>query len=213
VLNTAPGSRSADFQYTSQAGNRISAQIAPAKGGYWPKNGDWRSSFTATVLDGSTASFAADNDRVSASGKLVPAAITVSGVDLDGQWLRATPERTWQLAHASPAGGYVVAEITRIIRGTRADGSPITPASVRYWHAWRIPAGGNAPEQAGDDFAGTPPAGSKGEEYVTVAGRFFEGLHLPQSFDSGLSSTIDPGLSTVRGTLPIEFALPVLEIH
>ena len=60
----------------------------PAKGGYWPKNGDWRSSFTSTSLDGSTASFSADNDRVSASGSLVPSSITVTGVDLDGQWLR-----------------------------------------------------------------------------------------------------------------------------
>src|ERR1700761_3055389 len=65
VLKTSENGKSADFNFVSAGGNRATAKIVPAKGGYWPKNGDWRSSFT-TGLDGSTASFAEDNDRVSA---------------------------------------------------------------------------------------------------------------------------------------------------
>ncbi len=134
VLKTSATGKSEQFVFTTQAGsNRISAQIVPGKGGYWPKNGDWRASFTSGPLDGSTASFSADNDRVSAQGSLIPATITVTGVDIDGQWLRyattAGGERKWQLAHASPRGGYIVEQVTRTIFGTRADGSPITPSS------------------------------------------------------------------------------------
>ena len=72
-LQTSANSKSEQFVYSTQAGsNRISSQIVPAKDGYWPKNGDWRSSFTSASLEGSTASFSADNDRVSASGSLFP---------------------------------------------------------------------------------------------------------------------------------------------
>ena len=56
-------------------------------------------------------------------------------------------ERKWQLAHASPMGGYIVEEVTRTILGTKPDGSPITPSSVKYWQAWQVPAGSNVPEQ------------------------------------------------------------------
>src|SRR3984885_1604646 len=120
TLKTSTTDKSEQFVFTTQAGgNRVSAQIVPAKGGYWPKNGDWRASFTSGPLDGSTAFFAADNDRVSASGSLTPSTITVTGVDIDGQWLRNTTtaggERKWQLAHASPRGGYVVEQVTRTI--------------------------------------------------------------------------------------------------
>jgi hypothetical protein len=88
VMKTSATSKSEQFVYVAQAGgNRVSAQIVPGKGGYWPKNGDWRASFTSGPLDGSTASFAADKDRVSASGSLTPLTIAVAGVDIDGQWL------------------------------------------------------------------------------------------------------------------------------
>ena len=175
TLRTSASNKSEQFVYTTQAGsNRVSSQIVPAKGGYWPKNGDWRSSFTSTSLEGSTASFSADNDRVSASGSLIPSSITVTGVDLDGQWLRdattaAGPglpnrERKWQLAHASPRGGYIVEEVTRTILGTKPDGSAITPSSIKYWQAWQVPAGSNAPENALDSFPNPAPAGSTGED-------------------------------------------------
>src|ERR1700735_3545185 len=150
TLKTSTTDKSEQFVYTTQAGsNRVSSQIIPAKGGYWPKNGDWRSSFTSTSLEGSTASFSADNDRGSASGSLIPSVITVTGVDLDGQWLLDASnssgsghkgwERRWQLAHASPRGGYIVEEVTRTIVGTKPDGSPITPSSIQSWPAWPGP--------------------------------------------------------------------------
>ena len=148
TLKTSATDKSEQFVFTTQAGsNRVSSQIVPGKGGYWPKNGDWRSSFTSTSLEGSTGSFSADNDRVSASGSLLPSVITVTGIDLDGQWLRdattaggpGLPNREprWQLAHASPKGGYIVEEVSRTILGTKPDGSPITPSSIKYWQAWQ----------------------------------------------------------------------------
>jgi hypothetical protein len=220
TLRTSAGNKSEQFVYTTQAGsNRVSSQIVPAKDGYWPKNGDWRSSFTSTSLEGSTASFSADNDRVSASGSLVPSSITVTGVDLDGQWLRDASTaagsghkgwaRKWQLAHASPRGGYIVEEVTRTILGTKPDGSPITPSSVKYWQAWQVPAGSNAPEDGLDSFPA--PAGSTGEDSISTVARFYEGLVLPPAFAVGNSpyagerpsSTTDPKLSTSSATLPV----------
>jgi hypothetical protein len=216
VMKTSATSKSEQFVYVAQAGgNRVSAQIAPGKGGYWPKNGDWRASFTSGPLDGSTASFAADNDRVSASGSLTPLTIAVAGVDIDGQWLRYATnpggEGKWQLAHASPRGGYIVERVTRTILGTRADGSPITPSSVEYWQAWQVPAGADAPANASDSFSNAALAGNTGDESVSAVARFYEGLILPPAFGAGkspyaaerLSSTIDPDLSTSSATLPV----------
>jgi hypothetical protein len=222
TLKTSAGSKSEQFVFTTQAGsNRVSAQIVPAKGSYWPKNGDWRASFTSTSLEGSTASFSADNDRVDAKGSLMPSTIAVTGVDVDGQWLSYTTtaggpglarwERTWQLAHASPKGGYIVEEVNRTILGTKPDGSPITPSSIKYWQAWQVPAGSSAPGEAVDTFANTVSAGSTGDDTVTATARFYEGLILPATFAVGnspyagslLSSTIDPNLSTSSATLPV----------
>lgn len=220
TLQTSANSKSEQIVFTTQAGsNRVSSQIVPGKGGYWPKNGDWRSSFTSTSLEGSTATFSADNDRVSASGSLIPSVITVTGVDLDGQWLRDAStagapglpnwQRKWQLGHASPRGGYIVEEVTRTILGTRPDGSAITPSSIKYWQAWQVPAGSSAPENASDSFP--PPAGGRGEDTVSAVARFYEGLILPPAFAVGnspyagerLSSTTDPKLSTSNATLPV----------
>ena len=215
TLKTSTAGRNEQFVFIAQAGgNRVSAQIVPGKGGFWPKNGDWRASFTSGPLDGSTASFAADNDRVSASGSLTPSAISVAGVDIDGQWLRnpmGGGERKWQLAHASPSGGYIVEEVTRIIRGTKADGSPITPSTVTYWQAWQIPVGADAPADDIDSFPDTALAGSTGEETLSAVARYYEGLSLPAAFGAGnspyagsrLSSLTDPHLSTQRATLPV----------
>src|ERR1700733_11323794 len=113
IMKTSATSKSEEFVYVALAGgNRVSAKIVPGKGGYWPQNGDWRASFTSGALDGSTGSFAADNDRVSASGSLTPLTIVVAGVDIDGQWLRYATNPNGdgkrQLAHASPRGGYIV---------------------------------------------------------------------------------------------------------
>jgi hypothetical protein len=216
TLKTAGNSKGEEFVYATRSGaNKVSCQIVPSKGGYWPKNGDWRASFISTSIDGSTASFSADNDRVSAKGKLVPSTILVTGVDLDGQWLRSTAanasgETTWELAHASPAGGYIVEQVSRIILGKNPNGSAITPPSVKYWQAWKVPAGGKAPG-ATDDFPSPGPAGSTGEDNVTAVARFYEGLVLPPNFAEGnspyahgrLSTTSDPNLSTLNATLPV----------
>jgi hypothetical protein len=214
VLKTSANDKSEQFVFTTQAGgNRVSVQIVPGKGGYWPKSGDWRGSYTSGLLDGSTASFAVDNDRVSARGKLIPVTIAVDGVDIDGQWLRATGEekRKWQLAHASPRGGYIVEQVTRTIIGTKADGSPITPATVRYWQAWHVAAGADAPSDPAAGFANTALSGGTGEESISAVARFYEGMTLPPSFAVGnipyagdrLSSTMDPHLSTNAATLPV----------
>ena len=219
VMKTSATSKSEQFVYVAQAGgNRVSAQIVPGKGSYWPKNGDWRASFTSGPLDG-TATFAVDNDRVSASGSLTPSTITVAGVDIDGQWLRYATnaannsggEGKWQLAHASPKGGYIVERVTRTILGTRADGAPIAPSSVEYWQAWHVPAGADAPADASNSLSNTALAGCTGEESVTAVARFYEGLILPPVFGAGnspyagqrLSSTTDPNLSTSSATLPV----------
>jgi hypothetical protein len=216
VMKTSATNKSEQFVYVAQAGgNRVSAQIVPGKGGYWPKNGDWRASYTSSPLDGSTASFAADNDRVSASGTLMPLTIEVTGVDIDGQWLRLTTnpagEGKWQLAHASPRGGYVVEQVTRTMLGTKADGSPITPSTVEYWQAWQVPAGADAPNDATDRFPSSALAGSTGDENVSAVARFYEGLTLPPAFAAGkspyagerLSSVTDPKLTTNHATLPV----------
>jgi hypothetical protein len=212
VLKTSENGKSADYSFVSAGGNRVTAKIVPAKGGYWPKNGDWRSSFT-TELDGSTASFAEDNDRVSAHGALIPASITVSGVDIDGQWLSAATEGTkkWQLGHPSPKGGYIVEEVTRTLVGERPDHSAVTPASVTYWQAWQVPAGAASVSDAAPTFSDTSLAGASGEENISAVARFYEGLALPPSFAPGnspyagerLSSTTDPELSTQCATLPV----------
>ena len=214
LLKTSAASKSEQFVFVTQAGgNRVSAQIVPGKGGFWPKNGDWRSSFTSGPLEGSSASFAADNDRVSARGSLVPETIEVRGVDLDGQWLSSTNttgERSWKLAHASPRGGYIVEQVDLSIVGTRPDGSPITPSHVRYWQAWKVAAGATAPIEAAAGVT-TTPVGSGGADISAVA-RFYEGLILPPAFAAGNSpyadghpsSTTDPDLSTHNATLPVE---------
>jgi hypothetical protein len=216
LLKTSASSKSEQFVFIARAGgNRISAQIVPGKGGYWPKNGDWRANFTSGPLDGSTASFAADNDRVSASGSLTPSTVTVTGVDIDGQWLRNTTmtggERKWQLGHASPGGGYIVEQVTRTIMGTKADGSPITPSTVKYWQAWQVPVGADAPSDAIDSFPDTALAGGTGEETLSAVARYYEGLILPPAFGAGnspyaggrLSSVTDPDLPTNSATLPV----------
>ncbi len=127
------------------------------------------------------------------------------------QLLPEGPVRKWQLAHASPKGGYIVEEVTRTILGTKPDGSPITPSSIKYWQAWQVPAGSNAPGDALDSFANPAPPGSTGEDTVSAVARFYEGLILPPAFAVGnspyagerLSSTTDPKLSTSSATLPV----------
>ncbi len=198
TMNTGATGRSAHFVFNTQAGgNRVSAEIVPAKGGYWPKNGDWRASFVATSLDGSTASFSADNDRVSAKGQLTPESIEVKGVDLDGQWLQALPSDggkawAWQLAHPSPAGGYIIEEVTRDLLGSMHEGSAITPVAVTYWQAWRVAPGARAPENAGDSFTMPTQAQGAGVDKVTAVARFYEGATLPSSFAAGKTSLRGP---------------------
>jgi len=213
TLKTSSTAKSEQLLFSTSPVNRVSVQIVPGKGSFWPKSGDWRASFTSSPLDGSTASFSADNDRVSAAGSLVPSSIVVSGVDIDGQWLRSTPvrdgERQWQLAHVSPSGGYIVEQVTRTIRGVRADGSAISPSFVKYWQAWPVPAGSGAPIDAVDNLPA--PVGGTGEDNVSAIARFYEGLRLPPGFARGgspfagerLASTIDPNLPTAAATLPV----------
>lgn len=221
LLKTAANSKSEKIVFaTRSGGNRITTEISPSKGGYWPRNGDWRASFISTSLEGSSV-FSADNDRVSAEGKLTPETITVTGVELDGQWLRSVTtagganlakwERKWELAHASPRGGAIVEQVTRTLQGMKSDGSAISPSLVQYWQAWQVRAGSNASEDAVDNFSDAALAGSSGSESVTAVARFYEGLTLPPTFAAGnspyagrlLSSTANPGLPTEAATLPV----------
>ncbi len=226
LLKTGAAGKSEKIVFATQSGgNRISSELVPAKGGYWPKNADWRASFISTALDAGTTTFSADNGSVSAEGKLVPATITVTGVDIDGQWLRSTTTtggpgtahgtahwtRQWELAHASPRGGAIIEEITRNIHGMKADGSAMSPAPIQYWQAWQVTAGASTPSDSQDTFSDEALAGSSGEETVTAVARFYEGLALPSSFAAGnspyaarlLSSTTDPNLPTWNATLPV----------
>ena len=70
----------------------------------------------------------------------------------------------WQLAHASPRGGYIVEEVNRTILGTKPDGSAITPSPVKYWQAWQVPAGSNSPGM--HQTASRSPASGTGEERI-----------------------------------------------
>ena len=208
ALKTAKG-KSEQLTYSQNGGNKVAADISPGKAGFWPRSADWRASFVSTSLEGSTATFSADNDRVSARGRLFPETITVSGVDLDGQWLRAETspdgQAQWRLAHASPRGGYIVAEMTQTIRGRFPDGSAVTPPFVRSWQAWRVAAGADAPASAA--FLPSHLKGATGEENVAVTARFYEEMTLPLSFAADtagrLVSTTDPQMPTSNSTLPV----------
>ena len=102
-------------------------------------------------------------------------------------------------------------QVTRTIMGTKADGSPITPSTLKYWQAWQVPAGADAPIDAIDSFPDKALAGSKGEESLSAVARYYEGLSLPAAFGAGnspyargrLSSVTDPHLSTNSATLPV----------
>lgn len=221
-LDTSTDIRGEEFVFLTPArGNHVSFHIVPGKGSYWPKNGDWRASFSTSLLTGSTGSFSADNDRVSAKGNLIPSTITVTGVNLVGQSLSYKTisgaadstawERQWQLAMVSLKGGYVVQQVTKTISGTKADGSPLPSSSVQYWEAWRVPAGSQIPIDAVDKFTTNAPTGATGIDHIDATARFYEGLTLPPSFavgnypDAGsttLSSTKDPRLATEDATLP-----------
>lgn len=220
TLNTSSDTKSELFTFfTAEKGNRVSAEIRPAQGGYWPDEGDWRQSFTANWLSGSSGSFSANNGEVSASGNLIPLTITTAGLNLDGQWLGSTTiaggpgspkwERQWHLAHVSRKGGYIVQRVTRNIIGTKPDGSPITPSSIEYWEAWRVAAGMQIVPGEMDRFTEAP--GSTGDDTVTATARFYEGLILPPCFavgnspyaGSSLSSIQDPHLATDEATLPV----------
>ena len=217
TMNTGATGRSAHFVFNTQAGgNRVSAEIVPAKGGYWPKNGDWRASFVATSLDGSTASFSADNDRVSAKGQLTPESVKLTAWISTGSGCRlclrmgARPgPGSW---HTRPlAGGYIIEEVTRDLLGTMHEGSAITPVAVTYWQAWRVAPGARAPENAVDSFPVPTQAQGAGVDKVTTVARFYEGATLPSSFAAGkspyagqrLSSLTLPALATDRASLPV----------
>ena len=99
----------------------------------------------------------------------------------------------WQLAHASPRGGYIVEEVTRTILGTKADGSPITPSAIKYWQAWEVPAGLNAPSDALDSsrIQRRPAV----PERTRIRGaRFYEG---------DLTALLLSGKQPLRGQAPI----------
>ncbi len=224
-LSTAANKKDEQIVFSNPAsGNRVSSYICPAERAYWPRNGDWRANFTASALSGSTGSFSANNGSVSAKGRLAPSSITVTGLNLDGQWLSYTTtaggpadqnwEREWHLAQASPKGGYVVQHVSRTIIGTKPDGSPIMPSSIEYWEAWPVPPGSQVTVPAidrFDRFMNAAPADSSGSDTVSASARFYEGLILPPVFAAGnnpyaaspLSSNSDPNLPTSSATLPV----------
>ena len=140
--------------------------------------------------------------------------ITVAGVDIDGQWLRYTTNAssggTWQLAHTSPRGGFIVEQVSRTI--LERGGWFAHHAFLRQVLAgvagssWSGP-----PADATDDVPNTALAGSTGDESVSAVARFYEGLTLPPAFAVGnspfagarVSSMTDPNLSTSSATLPV----------
>ena len=135
---------------------------------------------------------------MSASGSLIPSVITVTGVDLDGQWLRdATTgggpglpqlgEGRWQFAHASPKGGYIVEEVTRTILGTEPDGLAITPSFIKYSQAGRFPL--DRMSRAMHWTACQPRRRALPERTPLAVARFYEGLILPSAFAVGKHRT------------------------
>ena len=195
--------------------------VRPSKEGYWPSNADWRASFIATSVAGSSGSFSADNGRVSAKGNLLPATIIVNGINLNEQWLQYTTtaggpsaamwQRQWQLARPSAKGGYIVQQVTRTITGQLAAGSAIASTTFKYWEAWRVPASSTR-TAAEDSFTKAPPLGTVNSDAISAVSRFYEGLVLPAGFAVGkspyagtaLSTTNDPHLATTNATLPVD---------
>jgi hypothetical protein len=219
-LNTSPDNRRYELTFaTSAKGNQISAVIQPKILGFWPTNADWRASFIATSLMESTVEFSANNGRVSAKGKLRPLTLTVSGVDVAGQWLTSakiagsqnltTWKRQWHLAHPSPKGGYIVQEVSKTTTGAPDPGSAVASTTVRYWEAWRVPPHSTAPTGAISAFEVSASSGSFDTIFATA--RFYEDLMLPVGFVLGqvpyagatLSSSTDPHLETNHATLPV----------
>ncbi len=179
TLSTAVNNKNEQILFSNPAsGNRVSSYICPATKGYWPRNGDWRANFNASSLSGSTGSFSASNGSVSAKGRLAPSSITVTGLNLDGQWLSYTTtaggpgqanwEREWHLAQASPKGGYVVQRVRRIIIGTKPDGSPIMPSSMEYWEAWPVLPGSQVTVPAMDKFYRSVNAAPSGRSLEAI---------------------------------------------
>lgn len=221
-LSTSSGLKRYEFSFATAArDNRLSTVIQPSKDSYWPINADWRASFTATSLMSSTGSFSADNGHVSAKGNLLPSTLTVSGINLDEQWLSYTTssggpeaaiwERQWHLAHPSPKGGHIVQEVIRTITGSKTAESPIASTTFKYWEAWQVAAGSTATTSASDSFVKATPVRNVGSDKVSASARFYEGLSLPLGFAVGnssyagprLSSTSDPELPTNHATLPV----------
>jgi hypothetical protein len=206
---------------TPARGNHVSVVIQPSKDGTWPVNADWRASFMATSLLNSTGEFSADNNRVSAKGHLVPLSLTVSGIDVGGQWLSYTTiagsakspswSRRWHLTHPSHEGGYIVEEVTRTFTGIQSAGAAIISTRDRYWTAWKVPPGSTDISDAVDSFAPGAEGVGTGVHTVCATARFYEGLILPEQFSAGqspyagslLSSTIAPDLGTSHATLPV----------
>lgn len=219
-LSTSPDQKSYMFAFaTPGRDNRVSTIIRPSESGYWPVHADWRASFSATSLAGSTGSFSADNGRVSAKGDLLPTTITVNGINLAEQWLRLptaadsgrTAAQQWRLAHPSPRGGYIVQRATRTMTRSEDASSPISSTSLTYWVAWKVPAGANMPLNSSDHPSEAVPERKISSDVIHAETRFYEGLALPPDFAVGgspyaganLSSKIDPHLPTTHATLPV----------
>lgn len=110
----------------------------------------------------------------------------------------ATPlwQIRWKLTRPSGSGGWIVQQIVET--------DPSGTIVMRYWEAWRVPAGsrytiyyGHLP--ADDNFVG----GAHGNR-VDAYARFYEGLHLPAAFVPNNHATLAGALpsTTVNPHLP-----------
>jgi hypothetical protein len=223
-LNTSRIEKRYELNYATPArDNHIVVVIQPMKDAFWPANADWRASFMATSLLGNAGEFSADNGRVAARGHLLPSTLTISGIDLAGQWLSYTkvagdPESShwrlkWHLAQPSREGGYIVEETTRTFIGIPSAGSATISTKERYWRALKVPAQSSEATDAMKFYEKGVPGTGGGTETINATARFYEGLVLPQEFSVGRSSnagsvpssTIDPNLGTNHATLPVIF--------
>jgi hypothetical protein len=223
-LNTFRTERRYELSYATPArDNHIGVIIQPMKNAFWPANADWRASFMATSLRGNAGEFSADNGRVAAKGHLLPSTLTISGIDLAGQWLSYSkiaddPESShwrlgWRLAQPSREGGYIIEEITRTFIGIPSAGSATISTKERCWTALKIPAQFTEATDSLELCGGRINRTGSGTDTINVTARFYEGLVLPQKFsvgpspntDSPLSSAVDPHLETNHATLPVIF--------
>jgi hypothetical protein len=123
----------------------------------------------------------------------------------------------WQLAQPSPSGGIIVQEVEG--QASVSDGTQTISTPYHYWEAWVVPPGGTGPlpsaNSSSDDTFVDNNAGRAnitGSDSGTTTAIFYEGMKLPQVFNSDNksiysgalpSTTVNPNLPASAGTKPM----------